>query len=225
MRYVTLLLSILTPLLLVYLASGFAVYAFTRGLNLSLVSEINYSRLLNDGAWLSNLSIYGHMIVGAGLTVLAPLQLIGPLRRQIPLVHKTAGYVTVALAVLAAIGGLIYILAQGTIGGPVMDIGFGLYGVLLGLSAVQTVRLARLRNPKHQEWALRLVVLALGSWIYRLHYTIWYQLTGGAYIEPGFTGWFDMVQTVAFYLPYLLLLEIWFRFRKTQALFPDHSPG
>lgn len=213
MRYAIPIFSVLAPLFIVLLAWDFAGYALNRGLNLSCVSEIAYSRLLNEGAWLSNLGIYGHIIVGAGLTVLAPLQLIGPLRRRVPLVHKVAGYVTVILAILASIGGLIYIVTQGTIGGPIMDLGFGLYGVLLGLSAIQTVRLARKRDPRHQEWALRLVVLALGSWIYRLHYTLWYALTGGSYIKPDFTGGFDIAQTVAFCLPYLLILEIWFRLR------------
>ena len=100
-----------------------------------------------------------------------------------------------------------------------MSLGFGLYGVLLGSAAVQTVRLARLKDPRHQQWALRLVVLALGSWIYRVHYALWYALTGGAYVEPGFTGAFDIVQTVAFYLPYLLVLELWFRWAPQTRIF------
>ncbi|MEO0910923.1 MAG: DUF2306 domain-containing protein, partial [Pseudomonadota bacterium] len=75
------------------------------------------------------------------------------------------------------------------------------------------VKLARHRDPGHREWALRLVVLALGSWLYRVHYGIWYLLTDGMYSEPDFSGAFDIIQTFAFYLPYLLLLEIWMRSR------------
>ena len=59
----------------------------------------------------------------------------------------------------------------------------------------------------------RLFVLVLGSWLYRVHYGLWYLATDGLASTPEFTGTFDRVQNVAFYLPYLVLLEIWLRTR------------
>ena len=101
-----------------------------------------------------------------------------------------------------------YIAARGTIGGPVMDAGFGLYGVLVILSALRTVHLARRRDPRHRLWGERLVILALASWLYRVHYGIWEILTGGAGSTAAFTGPFDVFQMFGFYLPYLPYLLI-----------------
>jgi hypothetical protein len=56
-----------------------------------------------------------------------------------------------------------------------------------------------------------MVVLALSSWLYRVHYGLWFLVTGGLGSEPDFSGLFDRVQVFAFYLPYLLALEIWLR--------------
>lgn len=52
-------------------------------------------------------------------------------------------YLLYAVAALgAAVGGLVFIFGRGTIGGPVMSVGFGLYGVLVivALAAAQTMR-------------------------------------------------------------------------------------
>ena len=202
------------PLLLCLLTLGFVGHAMGRGLLLfdafeRATSRFIHSDILTDGA------IYGHMFVGGALTLLAPLQLIPQIRARLPRLHHTIGYIVAPLALLTSLGGLIYIAAHGTIGGPLMSVGFALYGLLLGGAAVQTIRLARRRDPHHQIWALRLIVLAIASWIYRVHYGIWYALTGGLASTPEFTGLFDQIQTFAFYLPYLLLLEVWWRLRSS----------
>ncbi len=207
------ILMVVFPLLLMVLVWQFADHAIERGLRMNAQEEISASRLHHAGQWWSNLAIYGHMVSGGLLTILVPLQLIGSLRQRFPIFHRCMGYTLAVLAVVTGVGGLFYILWQGTIGGWVMNIGFGLYGLLILVAAIYTVKLARHRDPGHREWALRLVVLALGSWLYRVHYGIWYLLTDGMYSEPDFSGAFDIIQTFAFYLPYLLLLEIWMRSR------------
>ena len=201
------------PLLLMLLVWEFADYAIKRGMQMNAQTEILGSRLHHAGQWWSNLAIYGHMVSGGLLTLLIPLQLISSLRLRFPIFHRCMGYTLAGLAVLTGVGGLFYILWQGTIGGWVMNVGFGLYGLLILIAAIFTVKLARRRDPGHREWALRLVVLALGSWIYRVHYGVWYLLADGMYSKPDFSGTFDVIQTFAFYLPYLLILEIWMRSR------------
>jgi hypothetical protein len=95
-----------------------------------------------------------------------------------------------------------------------MDIGFALYGLLLLLAALQTIRHARARRfALHQTWALRLFWLALASWLYRVHYGLWYLATDGLWSNPQFTGGFDLVQNFAFYLPYLLGVEVYLKRR------------
>lgn len=214
-------LAVMLPVLLMLMTVPFVEHSVTRGLSLRIAEEIGFSRLYHPGEWWSNLAIHGHMIVGGALTLLVPLQLIGIIRQRWPTVHRVVGYLAVSLAIATGVGGLLYILWQGTIGGQMMNVGFSLYGGLVVLCAVQTVRHARQRSPQHRDWALRLVILALGSWFYRVHYTLWYAFTGGLYVEPQFSGEFDQVQNFAFYLPYLLVLEIWlYRQRSRRVVEP-----
>lgn len=204
---------------LIFLSLGAAQHAVERGLSMNRPLEIHTSRLHHSGAFWSNISIYGHMVSGGVLTVLTPLQLVPQIRAYVPRLHKSLGYTIAILALATATGGLYYMARNGTIGGLPMTLGFSAYGVLVGIAAVQTIRYARARHPRHGEWAFRLVVLALGSWIYRLHYSVWYSVTGGLYSRPDFSGAFDIAQTVLFYVPYLLALEIWLRLRRPKPVF------
>lgn len=177
-----------------------------RGLTQDIAAE---TYLWTTGHAFANLAIFGHMVAGAALTFLAPLQVVPVLRCRLPALHRAAGYVIAASAVAAAAGGLTFIAARGTVGGPLMDAAFALYGLLVLVCAAQAVRHARARRVSvHRRWALRLLILALASWIYRLHYWIWYAATGGLASTPEFTGLFDRLTLFAFYLPYLLVLEI-----------------
>jgi hypothetical protein len=173
-----------------------------------------------SAAGTADLAIALHMVAGAAITALAPLQVVAPLRRRLPGLHRAAGRLVTAGAAITAAAGLVFILLNGTVGGPVMDAGFALYGVLLGLAAAQAYRHARARDfARHREWALRLFVLAIASWLYRVHYGLWYLATGGLGSDlSDFSGAFDRVQVFAFYLPYLGALELWFvRERRLRA--------
>lgn len=122
-----------------------------------------------------------HFGAGGVILVMGCVQLITRLRERWPLVHRVLGRVYVAASLLAGIGGLGFIVIKGTVGGPVMSIGFGLYGVLMIIAAVQAYRHARAqRIEQHRAWALRLFALAIGSWLYRMDYGFWILLTGGA---------------------------------------------
>lgn len=193
---------------------AFATYSLhfgVRGLGLDLSAE---SYIYTPGGVATNLAVFSHMILGGVIMVLVPLQLIGRLRRRYPRVHRITGRVVVGGAIVTALGGLGYIALRGTVAGPLMDAAFALYGALLLLAAVQAVRLARAGDvARHREWALRLLVLVMGSLIYRLHYTIWHLLTDGLWSTEDLDGPFDQVQYVAFYLPYLAVLELWLRWR------------
>jgi hypothetical protein len=63
--------------------------------------------------------------------MLGCIQLMGGVRKRWPAVHRWIGRVYVTAAILAGAGGLTFIVANGTIGGAVMDVGFGLYGALV----------------------------------------------------------------------------------------------
>ncbi|MFV0473912.1 MAG: DUF2306 domain-containing protein [Pikeienuella sp.] len=160
--------------------------------------------------------IYMHMVAGAALTVIAPLQLVGPIRRNRPRFHRWSGRVMVVLGLLTGIGGIHYAVMRGTTGGPFMDVSTSVYGILVLLAAVQTYRFGRARRWKeHQRWGWRFSVLVIASWLYRMHYVIWEWVADGAGTTPDMTGPFDKFQAWGFYLSYLAYLEIWF-------LYEDH---
>lgn len=170
-------LGTLAALFLALIAAPFALYSGAfglRGLTTDLSSE---SRLYTYLA--PNLAIFTHMIAGALITALAPLQLIPGIRAKYPQFHRKLGYTLLVAATLTGAGGLLYIALRGTIGGPLMSAGFALYGVLILIAAANTtyhaIDKARVR---HRAWALRLTVLAVGSFLYRLIYGLWYWATG-----------------------------------------------
>jgi uncharacterized membrane protein YhaH (DUF805 family) len=205
--------------LLVVSVLPFARHSVVFGLEGYGLGTLRETRLFRAGAPFANLAIFGHMLAGAAITLLAPLQLSGTLRRRFPGWHRWAGRTLVLGALVAGVAGLVYILSRGTIGGGWMDAGFALYGLLLMGAALQSIRFARARDfQRHRAWALRLFVLAIGSWIYRVHYGLWYLATDGAGSAQDFSGPFDLIQNFAFYLPYLALVELWLRLRPRVAV-------
>ena len=200
--------------LLALLTLPFVIYAinFAQGGLRDALPAPHYIRSNNPVA---NLSIFSHMAAGAAITALVPLQLIPSIRQRLPALHRWSGRLIIIAAVATAIGGLVYIPLRGTIGGTPMNIGFSLYGLLVLLTALQTIRYARARRvADHNAWALRFFWLALGSWFYRVHYGLWYLATDGLWSNPQFTGGFDLAQSVAFFLPYLVGVEVYLRIKK-----------
>lgn len=217
------LLAAAWPLLLALLTLGFAAYALDFGWRGSTGTLRDASRITSPVA-AANAGIFLHMMSGALITALAPLQLLAPVRRRFPAVHRWSGRVLVGLALLTALGGLIYITLHGTVGGADMSLSFALYGVLMITSAVQALRHARARRwALHADWALRLFVLCIASWIYRVHYGLW-SVVAGSWGTSGLTfeGPFDLWNIWAFYLLYLALLELWLH-RKGRGLFRKGS--
>jgi Predicted membrane protein (DUF2306) len=165
--------------------------------------------LYTPGAKAASTGIGFHFATGGIILLLGSIQLIDAVRTRYPAVHRWIGRVYVLSSLLAAIGGLVFILAKGTIGGTVMNIGFALYGLLMLIAGVETYRHAVARRlDKHRAWALRLYALAVGSWLYRMDYGFWLLLADGLGHKSDFTGPFDQVMSFFFYLPNLLVAQI-----------------
>ena len=187
------------------------------GLMSEAPSEV--SRAFFTGAPVSNALLAGHMLAGAVLTIGAPLQAMPVFRTRWPQLHRRAGYALFGLAVVTGLAGLGYIALQGTVGGWWMSLWFAVYGLMLIWAAANTIYHALNKDMRrHMEWATRLVILAVGSWIYRMHYAIWFGLTDGIASNDRFTGTFDLIQVFAFYLPYLLLAEVILRYRSRSSV-------
>ncbi|SFS21765.1 DUF2306 domain-containing protein [Yoonia litorea] len=205
---------IITMSLLALLMLPFALYSvdFGQGGLRDRLAEPHY--LQTDSAS-ANLALFSHMILGGIVTCLVPFQLIGRLRDRYPQAHRWSGRLIALSALVTAFGGLVFITLKGTIGGAVMDAGFALYGALLLLTAGMAWRMARQGDfERHRAWALRFFWLAIGSWLYRVQYGLWYLATDGLWSEPDFSGSFDLAMNFAFYLPYLIGVEIYLRMKK-----------
>jgi uncharacterized membrane protein len=159
-----------------------------------------------------------HFAAGGVILLLGCVQLLSSVRARYPALHRWLGRLYVVAALLAAVGGLTSIALKGTVGGRVMNIGFGLYGVLMLVCAVETWRHARARRlEQHRAWSLRLFALAIGSWLYRMDYGFWLLLTDGWGHTADFRGPFDVVMAFFFYLPNLLIAELFIRARRGSA--------
>lgn len=198
-------------ILLYYLMSGFIRHSAGLGIA-GLIRDLSErSPFYAPDAPVVTFIMFLHMVTGALLTIFAPLQLITPLRKKWPRMHRWSGRLMVGFGVFTAFGATVYAVLRSTTGGLFMDISSSVYGILMIWAAVQTYRYgARKQWVVHRRWGIRFSVLVIASWLYRVHYVIWDQLTGGLWTTPDMTGPFDKFQAWAFYLSYLLLAEAYF---------------
>jgi hypothetical protein len=171
-------------------------------------------RLYEPDAMVATIGMGAHFITGAILLLLGPIQLIRAVRESMPRLHRWLGRLYVAAALIAGLGGLVFIAVNGTVGGTPMNVGFGLYGALVVVAAVEAIRHARARRfDEHRAWAIRLFALVVGSWLYRMDYGFWKMLAHGAGHTKTFDGPFDVVMTFFFYVPNLIVAEVFIRAR------------
>jgi hypothetical protein len=175
-------------------------------------------RLYDPHTMLATLGIGLHFAAGTILLLLGPVQLIGAVRARVPALHRWIGRLYASTALISGLGGLAFIALQGTIGGGPMNLGFSLYGALIVVASVETVRNAMWRRfDVHRAWAIRLFALVIGSWLYRMDYGFWRLLARGAGHTPAFDGAFDVVMSFFFYIPNLVVAEAFIRARRLRA--------
>ncbi|MEM8554334.1 MAG: DUF2306 domain-containing protein [Pseudomonadota bacterium] len=208
------------------IASDFIHHALTRAVGGPELDDGTTNRLWHADAPLATFAIHLHMAFGAVITGLAIFQTVGPLRRRAPWVHRWSGRVVIVCAIVTALGGLVYMAVKGTVGGPDMTLAFTVYGLLMLWCAWQTAQRAMARDyDAHREWALRLIILAMASWIYRVHYGLWFVTMHGWEVNTeDFSGLFDRVNVWAFFVPYLCILElVLWRKRRMRSVLPMTS--
>jgi uncharacterized membrane protein len=175
-------------------------------------------RLYEAHAPAANTAMGIHFAAGGVILVLGSIQLVAGIRARVPRLHRWLGRIYVAAAIAAGLGGLVFIVIKGTVGGPIMSLGFSIYGALMVVAAVQAIRYARAGQlDAHRAWALRLYALAIGSWLYRMDYGFWHLFAGGAGHTHEFRGWFDAVMVFWFYVPNLIVAEAVIRARPSSA--------
>ncbi|MCA9659545.1 MAG: DUF2306 domain-containing protein [Myxococcales bacterium] len=175
--------------------------------------------LHREGEVAANLGIGVHLAAGALITLIGPLQLLPSIRAAAPAIHRALGRIYVFAALAAGIGGSLFILLRGTLGGAPMSLGFGLYGALVTGAAILTLRYARRRDlQRHRRWAIRLFALGVGSLLYRVEYSLWALFTGMAgHDDETWRGGIDLVMDFFFYVPTLAVAELYLRLPPTDA--------
>ena len=177
-------------------------------------------------AWIANLGIGLHFVMGAVLVLAWPILLSGRIRSRHRGVHRWTGRVYVAAGFLAGAGGLSYILTHGAFS-PAASIAFSIWGVAIMASAVMAYAQARARRfDRHRAWAIRLFALVLGSWLFDIESQIWTDLAGGIGMHPdGASGPFDLAMLVLFFVPNLLVAEFFIRNLHRRLVLPARLRG
>ena len=203
---------------------GFYILAFYGGaIPANTLEDWNETlpRLYEANTPVASVGIGLHFFAGAVLLLFGPIQLIGAIRAKAPAIHRWIGRIYALAALAAGVGGLTFIAAKGTVGGFAMDVAFASYGALMVLASAQTVRHAMARRIEiHREWAIRLFALAIGSWLYRIGYGLFFAFGGRdnpGHVQADFSGWFDHVMNWAFFVPPLIIAEMYLRARRTRA--------
>lgn len=167
---------------------------------------------------LATLGIGLHVMAGSIIVLIGPLQLIPSLRERRPGFHRALGRIYLVAALVACFGGNLFIFLNGTVGGPVMSVAFSLYGWLLGLCALQAGRMAMKGDiVEHRKWALRLFALGIGPLLYRIEYGLWALCFGMKAHYANWKGPLDYVMDFFFYVPNLIVCEVYLRVAHQQA--------
>lgn len=104
------------------------------------------------------------LIVASGL-----LQLLPPLRRHLPALHRWNGRLYLLAAAALSLGGLVMMWTRGTVGDLSQHLGTSFNALLILACAVLAWRAARARQFEvHKRWALRLVLAVSGVWFFRI---------------------------------------------------------
>lgn len=204
-------------------ASAFAAYIFAFYLGAIPGGRLeqwngNISGLYDKNNHVALASMTAHLAMGAIVLLMGPVQLVAAVRTRWPALHRWLGRIYIVTSAVAGLGGLLFIVFKGTIGGAVMNIGFGLYGALMVVAAFEAWRHAVARRfDAHRAWAIRLFALAIGSWLYRMDFGFWLIAVHRIGHQEDFRGPFDMVMSFFFYLPNLAIAELFLRSRRRRS--------
>jgi uncharacterized membrane protein len=108
-----------------------------------------------------------HIAGGVTALLLGPLQFVRRIRERLPRLHRASGRIYIAACAVGAPAG--FMLAIGTIAGPVAAVGFAIPAVLWALFTFLGVRLAILRRfDEHREWMIRSYAITANAITLRL---------------------------------------------------------
>jgi hypothetical protein len=165
------------------------------------------------GDTMGNLAVALHVGSAAIVMLAGALQLVPGVRNRFPVFHRWNGRIYMLTAVTLSLAGLYMTWIRGSVGGPVQHVISTLGAVLIWLCAAMALRYALAREFKtHRRWALRLFLVASGSWFFRLMFFLYMLVFGPVALDPTtLQGPLLTSIAVAQYLVPLAALEFYLR--------------
>lgn len=167
---------------------------------------------LTPGATISNAALVGHIFFAALISTAGALQLVPQVRVRFPLFHRWNGRVYLLAAFIQGVTGLYLTIFRGIPGTLLENLAILISGVLIIVCAAMALRYALARDFKtHRRWAIRLFLVASGSWFFRVGFSFTVLLFGPIGFDPAtFTGPLPTFWSFAEYLLPLAALEVYF---------------
>ena len=168
------------------------------------------------GDTLGNAVLLGHLAFAVLIIVGGAVQLVPPLRRRWPGLHRWNGRFYLLAAAVLALGGLYLSWGRGAPGTPALDLGVSSNALAILVSVVLTLHHALARRiDAHRRWALRLFLVVSGVWFFRVGLFMWLLLVGPVGIDfASFSG--PTLSALAFlqWLLPLAVLELFLRVQR-----------
>lgn len=194
----------------------FAVYVAALYGGAVLTGDMTRWNQVTPRAWLpggtaGNLMFGSHVFLTVVVIFGGIVQLVPPLRRRAPALHRWNGRVYILAAGVLALGGVAIILTRGTVGGVWQQVGTGVNAAFILVCATFAWRHARARRiESHRRWALRLFLCVSGVFFFRIGLMAWLLAFGApvGFDPKTFSGPFLTALAFAQFLLPLLVLEL-----------------
>lgn len=173
-----------------------------------LFSKESYVEFFGARDPLGSRQLYAILHIAPAIVALmiGPFQLSVSMRDFAPRLHRINGWIYVSCIVISGTAALV--LAPQTLGGVSNDLGFGILAMLWLIATFTALgAVIRRKYQQHQDWMMRSYILTCSGVILRIQMII----------LEGFFDWqFDDAYALAAWacwLPALIVLEIWIRFK------------
>ena len=159
-----------------------------------------------------NFIFAAHVLLASVVTFAGLMQLIPPLRRRFPTVHRWTGRTFIVIACFMALSGFWLTLVRGTSLSAVSSVAIIIDGLLILIFAGLAWRHAvKRRFDQHRMWAMRTFMVVSGVWFLRVGLMGWVVVNRGPVGMSGhLSGPADIVLVFGSYLIPLALLELYF---------------
>lgn len=167
-----------------------------------------------------NLVLAMHLLFAALIMLAGAVQLLPPIRRRWPGVHRWNGRTYLLLAASAAIGGLIMVWGRNTVGDLSQHLAISVNALLiLGFAGIAWRHARARRFDAHRRWALRLFLAVSAVWFFRVGLMFWLMVNQRpvGFDPHTFTGPFLTFLSFASYGLPLGVLELYLRTQRRRS--------